>query len=88
MSELILFTLNAIVVYLLADWLVRMIEKRRGGVMKQRQVVFFYFSGTGTDQLSVFAISSGTHLKIWQQTLVQYAGYPNCRCKRASNVEK
>ncbi len=41
MSELILFTLNAIVVYLLADWLVRMIEKRRGAVMKQRQVVFF-----------------------------------------------
>ncbi len=41
MSELILFTLNAIVVYLLADWLVRTIEKRRGGVMKQRQVVFF-----------------------------------------------
>jgi hypothetical protein len=41
MSELILFTLNAIVVYLLADWLVRMIEKRRGGVMKQRQIVFF-----------------------------------------------
>ena len=41
MSELILFTLNAIVVYLIADWLVRMIEKRRGGVMKQRQVVFF-----------------------------------------------
>ena len=41
MSELILFTLNAIVVYLLADWLVRIIEKRRGGVMKQRQAVFF-----------------------------------------------
>lgn len=41
MSELILFTLNAIVVYLIADWLVRMIEQRRGGVMKQRQVVFF-----------------------------------------------
>jgi hypothetical protein len=41
MSELILFTLNAIVVYLLADWLVRMIEKRRGAVIKQRQVVFF-----------------------------------------------
>lgn len=41
MSELILFTLNAIVIYLLADWLVRMIEKRRGGVMKHRQVVFF-----------------------------------------------
>jgi len=41
MSELILFTLNAIVVYLLADWILRMIEKRRGAVMKQRQVVFF-----------------------------------------------
>lgn len=41
MSELILFTLNAIVVYLVADRLVLMIEKRRGGIMKQRQVVFF-----------------------------------------------
>ena len=41
MSDLILFTLNAVVVYLVSDWLVRMIEKRRGGVMKQRQVVFF-----------------------------------------------
>ena len=41
MSELILFTLNAVVVYLVSDWLVRMIEKRRGAVMKQRQVVFF-----------------------------------------------
>jgi hypothetical protein len=41
MSELILFTLNAIVIYLVADRLVRMIERRRGGVMKQRQVVFF-----------------------------------------------
>jgi len=41
MSELILFSLNAIVVYLLADWLVKLIEKRRGAVMKQRQVVFF-----------------------------------------------
>lgn len=41
MSELILFTLNAVVVYLVADWLVRLIEKRRGAVMKQRQVVFF-----------------------------------------------
>jgi len=41
MSELILFTLNAVVVYLLADWLVRLIEKRRGDVMKHRQIVFF-----------------------------------------------
>lgn len=41
MSELILFTLNAIVIYLVSDWLVRLIEKRRGKVMKQRQIVFF-----------------------------------------------
>lgn len=40
MSELILFTLNAIVIYLVADWLVRLIERKRG-VLKQRQVVFF-----------------------------------------------
>ena len=41
MSELILFSLNAIVIYLVSDWLVRVIEQRRGGVLKQRQVVFF-----------------------------------------------
>ena len=41
MSELILFTLNAVVIYLVSDGLVRMIEKRRGTVLKQRQVVFF-----------------------------------------------
>jgi hypothetical protein len=41
MSELFLFTLNAIVIYLVSDRLVRMIERRRGGVMKQRQVIFF-----------------------------------------------
>jgi len=41
MFELFLFTLNGIVVYLVSDWLVRLIEKRRGSVMKQRQVVFF-----------------------------------------------
>ena len=41
MSEIILFTLNAAVIYLLSDWLVKVIEKRRGAVLKQRQVVFF-----------------------------------------------
>ena len=41
MSDLILFTLNAIVIYLVSDWLVRLIEKRRGEALKQRQVVFF-----------------------------------------------
>ena len=41
MSELILFSLNAIVIYLISDWLVRVIEQRQGGVLKHRQVVFF-----------------------------------------------
>ncbi len=41
MSDIILFTLNAVVVYLVADRLVSWIEKRRGGVLKQRQAVFF-----------------------------------------------
>ena len=41
MSELLIFTLNAIVIYLVSDWLVRLIEKRRGGVIKQRQIIFF-----------------------------------------------
>ena len=39
--EIVLFTLNAIVIYLVADWIVRMIETRRGEALKQRQVVFF-----------------------------------------------
>ena len=41
MTEILFFTLNAIVIYFLADWIVRMIEARRGEVLKQRQVVFF-----------------------------------------------
>lgn len=41
MAELVLFTLNAIVIYLLSDWLVRQIEKKRGEALKQRQIVFF-----------------------------------------------
>jgi len=41
MVEILVFTLNAIFIYFLADWIVRMIEARRGGVFKQRQVVFF-----------------------------------------------
>jgi hypothetical protein len=39
--QIVLFTLNAIVIYFLADWIVRMIETRRGEVLKQRQVIFF-----------------------------------------------
>jgi surface polysaccharide O-acyltransferase-like enzyme len=41
MSELILFSLNAIVIYLVSDWLVRLIEKQRKNPLKHRQVVFF-----------------------------------------------
>lgn len=41
MMEIVIFTLNAIVVYLVADWIVRLIETKRGEVLKQRQVVFF-----------------------------------------------
>ena len=41
MSQLIVFTLNAIVIYVLADYLVKVIEKRKGTLLKQRQVVFF-----------------------------------------------
>lgn len=41
MSELILFTLNAVLIYLISDRLLRLMERRRGAVLKQRQVVFF-----------------------------------------------
>lgn len=39
--DLLIFTLNAIVIYFLSDWILRMIEARRGAVLKQRQVIFF-----------------------------------------------
>jgi len=41
LTEILLFTLVAIVIYLVSDWIIRMIETRRGGVLKQKQVVFF-----------------------------------------------
>ncbi|MCP4941714.1 MAG: hypothetical protein GY924_06980 [Planctomycetaceae bacterium] len=41
MMELVVFTLNAIVVYLLADWIIRTLETRKGAALKHRQVVFF-----------------------------------------------
>jgi predicted PurR-regulated permease PerM len=41
MIEILLFTLNAIVIYLLADWIVRTMEKRKGEAIKNRQAVFF-----------------------------------------------
>ena len=39
--DLLLFTLNAVVIYLLSDWILRRIEAHRGEVLKQRQIVFF-----------------------------------------------
>ncbi|MDH3647627.1 MAG: hypothetical protein OER80_12730 [Gammaproteobacteria bacterium] len=39
--EIVLFTLNAIVIYLVSDWFIRLIERRRGEILPQRQVVFF-----------------------------------------------
>jgi len=39
--EILLFTLNAIIIYLLADWIIRALEKRKGQVLKNRQIVFF-----------------------------------------------
>ena len=39
--EILVFTLNAIVIYLLADWILKQIEARRGEVLKSRQAVFF-----------------------------------------------
>ncbi len=41
MMEIVLLTLNAIVIYLMTDWIIRRIEMKRGKVLKQRQIVFF-----------------------------------------------
>jgi hypothetical protein len=41
MMEILVFTLNAIVVYLLADWIIRAMERRKGEVLKNRQIIFF-----------------------------------------------
>ena len=38
--EIVVFTLNAMVVYLLADRLLLFIETRRGSRIKQRQLAF------------------------------------------------
>jgi surface polysaccharide O-acyltransferase-like enzyme len=41
MTEILIFTLNAIFIYLFSDWIIRTIEEKRGKVLKQRRVVFF-----------------------------------------------
>ncbi len=40
--DILIFTLNAIVIYLVSDWIIRKIEKKRGEALKQRQVAFFF----------------------------------------------
>lgn len=39
--EILIFTLNAVVIYLLADFIVRAIERKKGAVLQRRQIVFF-----------------------------------------------
>ena len=41
MMEVLVFTLNAIAIYLLADWIIRALENRKGEALKNRQVIFF-----------------------------------------------
>jgi hypothetical protein len=41
MMEILMFTLNAIIIYLLADWIIRTIESKKGEVLKNRQIIFF-----------------------------------------------
>lgn len=41
MMEILVFTLNAVLIYLLADWIVRAMETRKGAGLKNRQAVFF-----------------------------------------------
>lgn len=39
--EIVIFTLNGIVIYLLSDWILRTVERKRGSVLPQRPIVFF-----------------------------------------------
>lgn len=39
--EFVLFTVNAIVIYLLSDRIIRFIESRRAEPIKNRRIVFF-----------------------------------------------
>ncbi len=41
LTEILLFTLVAIVIYLVSDRIIRIIEGRRGQILKNRQVIFF-----------------------------------------------
>lgn len=39
--DILIFTLNAIVIYLVSDHIVRALERRRGSPLEHRQAVFF-----------------------------------------------
>ena len=39
--NIILFAVVAIAVYVLADWIVLLLEKRRGEALANRQIIFF-----------------------------------------------
>lgn len=41
MKEILVFSLNAIFIYLFSDWIIRTIEESRGAALKYRQAVFF-----------------------------------------------
>jgi hypothetical protein len=41
MTEILIFTLNAIFVYLFSDWIIRTLEEKRGEALKHRQIIFF-----------------------------------------------
>lgn len=41
MMEIVFFTLNGIVIYLLSDWILNMIERHRDKPFANRSVVFF-----------------------------------------------
>ena len=39
--EILVFSLNAIFVYLFSDWIIRKLEEKRGAALRYRQLVFF-----------------------------------------------
>jgi amino acid transporter len=39
--EMIYFTIVAVILYLVSDWILRQIEIKRGGLLPNRSVVFF-----------------------------------------------
>ena len=42
MMEIIIFTLNGIVIYLLSDWILKLIERKRSKSFENRSVAFFF----------------------------------------------